>query len=208
MRRAVLMDPHPLWLDAVEGVLRRASIEAVARCSSSAEAVELVREHQPELLITELNPLDVRDYVEQAVTASPATTIIGLTANEDKNFIGVALRAGVSAYVVKTAMPDVFEAVVRPTFASSVFLPTSIEAVPSGGTENAKVPLTRREAEILQRVARGASNSEVGQSLWVTEQTVKFHLSNIYKKLGVANRTEAAMWAEQNGQLGEPSAAA
>jgi two-component system response regulator DegU len=203
------MDPHPLWLDAIEDVLRRASVETVSRCSSSTEAVRQVREHQPELLITDLEPIDIRDYLEEVVAAAPATTIIGLTAIEDEDFIAMALQGGVSAYVVKTAMPDVFEAVVRPTFTNSVFLPTSNRKTRRGRTKEATVPLTRREAEILQRVAAGASNAEVAQTLWVTEQTVKFHLSNVYKKLGVANRTEAAVWAEQNGQLGEqPSAAA
>jgi DNA-binding NarL/FixJ family response regulator len=202
------MDPHPLWLDAVEDVLRRASVEVVARCSSAHEAVGQVKEHQPELLITELERIDLRDYLENVVAAGPATTIIGLTTIENEDFIAMALRAGVSAYVIKTAMPDVFEAVVRPTFTNSVFLPTSAEKTPGRETKDATVPLTRREAEILQCVAEGASNADVAQRLWVTEQTVKFHLSNVYRKLGVANRTEAAVWAEQTGNLGEPSAAA
>ena len=61
--------------------------------------------------------------------------------------------------------------------------------------------LTRRELEILQLVAEGYSNSQLGRMLWVTEQTVKFHLSNIYRKLDVANRTEASRWAQVNGLL-------
>jgi len=61
--------------------------------------------------------------------------------------------------------------------------------------------LTRREVEILQLVAEGYSNAQLAKMLWVTEQTVKFHLSNIYRKLGVANRTEASRWAQLNGLL-------
>ena len=61
--------------------------------------------------------------------------------------------------------------------------------------------LTRREIEILQLVSEGHSNSQVGRMLWVTEQTVKFHLSNIYRKLNVANRTEASRWAQLHGLL-------
>ncbi len=65
------------------------------------------------------------------------------------------------------------------------------------GTED----LTRRELEILRHVAEGRSNQQVGRTLWVTEQTVKFHLTNIYKKLGMSNRTEASLWAQRHGLL-------
>ena len=64
-------------------------------------------------------------------------------------------------------------------------------------------PLTNRELEILQAVAEGHTNARIGRSLWVTEQTVKFHLSNIYRKLDVTNRTEASRWAQMNGLLGD-----
>ena len=72
--------------------------------------------------------------------------------------------------------------------------------------------LTRRELEILQLVAEGHSNSQLAKMLWVTEQTIKFHLSNIYRKLDVSNRTEASRWAQLHGilpatRVGEPSAA-
>jgi DNA-binding CsgD family transcriptional regulator len=63
------------------------------------------------------------------------------------------------------------------------------------------VGLTRRELEILQLVAEGDSNAQLARMLWITEQTVKFHLSNIYRKLGVSNRTEAGRWAQLNGLL-------
>ncbi len=65
--------------------------------------------------------------------------------------------------------------------------------------------LTRRELEILQFVAEGHSNTQLAKMLWVTEQTVKFHLSNVYRKLHVANRTEASRWAQLNGLLSSPA---
>jgi DNA-binding NarL/FixJ family response regulator len=210
LRRAVLMDPYPLWLDAVQDVLDRSSVEVIGRCTSDSEAVELVREHQPELLVTELDGIVVDDYLRRALAAGPSTRVIVLTEVEDENVVAAALRAGVNAYVVKTALPDVFEAALGPTFAHSVFLPASNGngvPKPSQAARDPEVPLTRREAEILQRVAQGAANAEVAQDLWVTEQTVKFHLSNIYKKLGVANRTEAGFWAERQGLLGESASA-
>ncbi len=68
-------------------------------------------------------------------------------------------------------------------------------------------PLTSRELEVLQLVAAGATNGEIAQKLWVTEQTVKFHLSNVYRKLEVGNRTEASHYAHVNGLLGAPQPA-
>jgi DNA-binding CsgD family transcriptional regulator len=104
-------------------------------------------------------------------------------------------------------------ATVRQTFDHTIFLahsaptngsaPSSLPPVSAGSeVDEDDVALTRREREILALVAEGHSNRELARMLWVTEQTVKFHLSNIYRKLDVANRTEASRWAHRNGLVG------
>ena len=103
--------------------------------------------------------------------------------------------------MIKTADPEDFASAVRQSFEPSVFLPIAAGTPEQGGMRDEDVPLTRRELEILRLAAEGRSNAELARQLWVTEQTVKFHLSNIYRKLGVANRTEAARWAQRNGLL-------
>src|SRR5207237_3705041 len=100
-------------------------------------------------------------------------------------------------------------AVIRQAFEHSVYLPSLRRPVPDllgaePSDEPAMPELTRRELEILRLVAEGHSNGELAKMLWVTEQTVKFHLSNIYRKLGVANRTEASRWAHLHGLLAPP----
>jgi DNA-binding NarL/FixJ family response regulator len=211
LRRAVIVDPHPLWLDAVERVLAGVTVDVIARCASYEEALELVRTETPDLLVTEL-PSDPVDYLREARGASPSTKVIALTASEEVELAEAVLRAGATAYVIKTALPDDFAAAVRQTVSHSVFLPAGTHngdaahgegAAGPNGNGNGKRLLTERERQTLALVAEGASNAEVGQALWVTEQTVKFHLSNIYKKLGVANRTEAGRWADRNGLLDE-----
>ena len=205
LRKAVLVDPHPLWLNAVQEVLHGSSVEVVGRAASTKGGVGLVQEHQPELLVTEIDDAAVADYVEEVRRSSPSTRVVVLSAVEDRDVVDAALRAGATAYVIKTALPDDFAAAVRQVFSHSVYLPAPNGNGPrperrpeqAGATHE----LTRRELEILQLVAEGASNSEVAQKLWITQQTVKFHLSNIYKKLGVANRTEAASWAQRQGLL-------
>jgi DNA-binding NarL/FixJ family response regulator len=116
------------------------------------------------------------------------------------------LAAGASAYVVKTAHPDDVASAVRQAFEHSVFTPGSAPvptALADETPSRRERPggLTRRELEILKLVAEGHSNAALAGMLWVTEQTVKFHLSNIYRKLDVTNRTEASRWAQVNGLL-------
>jgi DNA-binding NarL/FixJ family response regulator len=211
LRKAVLVDPHPLWLNAVQEVLHGSSVEVVGRAASTKDGVGLVQEHQPELLVTEIADAAVAEYVEEVRRSSPSTRVVVLSAVEDRDVVDAALRAGATAYVIKTALPDDFAAAVRQVFSHSVYLPgpngngPRLEPRPDHAV--ATHELTRRELEILQLVAEGAPNSEVARKLWITQQTVKFHLSNIYKKLGVANRTEAASWAQRQGLLADGSTA-
>jgi DNA-binding NarL/FixJ family response regulator len=127
-----------------------------------------------------------------------------LSAYDDTEHIDAALAAGAIAYVLKTAHPDDFAAAIRQSFEHSVFKagthapPPHTETAEFGGDTRG---LTRRELEILRLVAEGHSNAQLAKMLWVTEQTVKFHLSNIYRKLDVSNRTEASRWAQVQGLL-------
>ena len=129
-----------------------------------------------------------------------------LSVYDDARHIDGALAAGAVAYVIKTAHPDDLRSAIRQAFAHSVYLPGSRPAAAQAArvaTEDLP-DLTRRELEILQLVAEGHSNTQLAKMLWVTEQTVKFHLSNVYRKLDVANRTEASRWAQLHGLLTSP----
>jgi DNA-binding NarL/FixJ family response regulator len=205
----VICDSHPMWLDAVEQVLQRNAIHVVGKTTSTSEALSMVEEHRPELLITELEspPGDLSGLVliERARAAQPSVRPIVLSMHTDSQVIDAALVAGASAYVVKTAHPEDLASAVRQAFSHSVYLADRRTAAPTVAAEKPRVDdshgLTRRELEILRLVAEGHSNAQLARMLWVTEQTVKFHLSNIYRKLDVANRTEASRWAQRNGLL-------
>jgi len=128
---------------------------------------------------------------------------IVLSMYEERALVEAAFAAGAFAYVLKSADPDDLRAAIRQAFEPSVYFAPELV---SNGAEPDERPsvdagLTRREIEILQLVAEGYSNAQLARMLWVTEQTVKFHLSNIYRKLGVANRTEASRWAQVHGLL-------
>ena len=205
----VICDSHPMWLDAVEQVLRRIAIHVVGKTTSTSEALSMIEEHRPDLLITELdgNSGDLSGLVliERARAAVPTMRPIVLSIHQDTQVIDAALFAGASAYVVKTAHPEDLASAVRQAFSHSVYLagrrPITAVPAPEPAAVDDSPGLTRRELEILRLVAEGHANAQVARMLWVTEQTVKFHLSNIYRKLDVANRTEASRWAQRRGLL-------
>lgn len=208
---AVLLDHHPLWLDAVEEVLRRIGVRVTGKATAPQDALRLLETSPPDLFVTELydadEGLDGPALVRRAREVAPALRCIVLSMRDDGDSIDAAFDAGASAYVLKTAHADDFAAAIRQTFGSSVYLPgrRDVPAVsrPRHFTDES-LKLTRREIEILQLVAEGHSNAQLAKMLWVTEQTVKFHLSNIYRKLEVSNRTEASRWAQVNGLLAAP----
>jgi DNA-binding NarL/FixJ family response regulator len=206
-RTAILVDQHPLWLDAIEPVVTKIGVEVVARTTSATEGLALVERLQPEILVTGLDmpagEMNGVTLVRRARETAPDLKPIVVSMYHDPGHIDAALEAGAVAYVVKTAQADDIASAIRQAFSHSIYLAgmrpgPAVETTPS--TTGAP-DLTRRELEILQLVAEGHSNAQLARRLWVTEQTVKFHLSNIYRKLDVSNRTEASRWAQLNGLL-------
>jgi DNA-binding NarL/FixJ family response regulator len=207
-RTAVLADTHPMWLDVVEQLLAKVGITVVARTTAVIEAPKLVVDHQPDVLVTELGPpTDRLAPIRDSIAVDQRLKTIVLSASENPDDISAAFAAGAAVYCVKTADQEDVASAIRQAFASSVYFASSKR--PNGESDARdsiaaeRAGLTRRETEILGLLANGHSNAQLAKMLWVTEQTVKFHLSNIYRKLNVANRTEAARWAHRHGLLEE-----
>jgi DNA-binding NarL/FixJ family response regulator len=206
-RTAILVDQHPLWLDAIEPVVTRIGVEVLGRTTSATEGMALVDKHQPNILVTGLDmpagEMDGIALVRRAREKAPELKPIVISMHHDAAHIDAALEAGAVAYVVKTAQADDIASAIRQAFTHSIYLAgmRTASVVESTPVASSAPDLTRREVEILQLVAEGHSNAHLARRLWVTEQTVKFHLSNIYRKLDVSNRTEASRWAQLNGLL-------
>jgi DNA-binding NarL/FixJ family response regulator len=183
----------------------------VGKTTEPAEALELVEENRPDILLTDYSvsddELDAIECVRRAREVHPDLKTVVLSATDQPQQIQAAFAAGASVFCVKTADQDDLMAGIRQAFEASIYLANSAAASShrEPGVAAETPELTRREFEILQLVAEGHSNSQLAKMLWVTEQTVKFHLSNIYRKLDVANRTEASRWAQIHGLLPEPS---
>ena len=206
---AVLLDRQPLWLEAVELVLGRIDVGVVGKATAPGQALELVGAHRPDILVTGIKmgegTIDGIECIAQARALVPSLRAIVLSAHTEPAFIDRALDAGAVAYVFKSAHPDDLASAIRQAFTHSVYLagsrPAAAATRPAAAGSTQVSELTRREREILTLVAEGHSNAKLAKMLWVTEQTVKFHLSNVYRKLDVSNRTEAARWAQLHGLL-------
>ena len=211
MRTAVVLDPHPLWLDAVSRVLEQGEFDILGAVTEPREALEIVGARTPDLFVADVGRApdgDAFATIRKARELSPSTRVLVLSAADEADLVRGALAAGALAFVVKTAEPEDVAFAVRHAFQPSIFLAGRVQAAPPAPEPQQAAAirqLTKRELEILRLVAEGDSNVQLARRLWVTEQTVKFHLSNIYRKLGVANRTEASRWAQVNGLL-EPGA--
>jgi DNA-binding NarL/FixJ family response regulator len=208
---AVILDKHPLWLEAVEQVLARVDVEVVGKATTPTRALELVDALTPELFVTGVHmgegEMDGITCISRARERSPELRAVVLSSETSTDYIDRALEVGAVAYVFKSAYPDDLASAIRQVFGNSVYFVGTRQgtATRHQAVTRPETDLTKRELEILQLVAEGYTNANLAKQLWVTEQTIKFHLSNVYRKLDVSNRTEAARWAQVHGLLGEPT---
>ena len=203
-RTAVLLDQHPLWLGALEKILLHAGVTPVAKATTTSDALTLLEEHRPDLFVLDIDmngcKPDGLSCLRDALARQASLRAVVVSASDDTDRIESALSGGAVAYVLKRAEPEDLASAIRQVFARSLYLASSaaFQMTPNPEAIEA-VGLTQREREILQLVSEGNTNGDVARILWVTEQTVKFHLANIFRKLNVTNRTQASRWAHTHG---------
>jgi DNA-binding NarL/FixJ family response regulator len=193
---AVLVDQQHVWLDALASIVEGAGIRVVGKATSADEALALIEETNPSLLVSELRlpaAISGAELVREAIERHPELHAVIVSGDDDTASIAEALSSGVDVFVSKKSHAADITVAIKQIFNRSFFLARPARGE-SGQCDRAeRLPsLTRREGEILALVAEGHSNSKMARMLWLSEETVKFHLSNIYRKLGVANRTAAA----------------
>lgn len=196
--RVLIADDHALIRDAVRHALDADDgMEIVGEASKGSEVLSLVARTQPDavLLDVRMPNLDGLACLDRIRQRHPSVKVVILSALDDERQIAAALRRGAAGYILKTIDARDLPSALRQLVSRSVY-----HALPV--VDDREAPegrLTQRELHILTAVARGLSNQAVARELWVTEQTVKFHLTNVYRKLGVASRTEAARYAHERG---------
>lgn len=198
--KVLIADDHRLVLDSVRRTLERdEEIEVVGEATSGSQVLPFVRRTSPDVLLLDLRmpQMDGLTCIEQVRKHCPNVKIVVLSAYTDAERIQAALDRGASGYVVKSVNPDDLPGAVRHAVDGTFFGPVGAQ----GSEESdavAAAGLTERELAVLKALARGLSNGAIARESWISEQTVKFHLSNIYRKLGVTNRTEAARFAYEH----------
>jgi len=205
--RVAIADDHRLMLDGIKRALETApDIEVVGEAMSGDEMLALLPQVNPDVVILDLRMPngDGLDTLTRIRQDHPGMKVIILSMFEDSEHIDQALQRGADGYVVKSINPLDLPSTIRQVVDGAVHMrgvATSAsrgDAATQDGAARSSAGihlLTERELTILRLVAEGLSNLDIANRLFVTEQTVKFHLSNIYRKLGVANRTEATRYA-------------
>ncbi len=204
--RVAIADDHRLMLDGIRRALETApDIRVVGEAMSGEEMIALVPRVRPDVVIMDLRMPngDGLTTLARLKKDHPDLKVIILSMFDDPEHIERALQQGAAGYVVKSINPLDLPSTVRQVVEGTVYHPRGrgVDGAMGGVPQTAAQAsgLTERELSILKLVAEGLSNLEIANRLFVTEQTVKFHLSNIYRKLGVANRTEATRYAYRNG---------
>jgi len=208
MKRLVVVADNSLIVEAIAiGLRKSGAFKLLGHVNPRAASIHAIVEAQPDVVL--VDDMDGSDESVQLVArikaAEEATVVIVLATSMDPGWLDAIFAAGAAGAISKATHPAALTTLVRETIDGHVVhVQKSSDGAPGDrGTALAahQTPLTSRELEVLQLVAAGCTNGEIAQKLWVTEQTVKFHLSNVYRKLDVGNRTEASHYAYVNGLL-------
>jgi DNA-binding NarL/FixJ family response regulator len=179
-------------------------MEVVGAVSVGSQVLPAIRETTPDVVLLDVRmpELDGLTCLDRIRKHYPDVTVVMLSAAAEAELVEEARRRGAAGYAVKAISPVDLPGIVKDALAGEEFV---VRGLPDG-SEGAEGPegLSSRELAVLRALARGLSNKEIGRELWVTEQTVKFHLRNIYRKLELANRTEAARYAHRHGLVESP----
>jgi two-component system nitrate/nitrite response regulator NarL len=213
--RIVLADDHPIVRDGLKKLLQlEDDFEVVGEASDGREVIEKVQELDPDVLLLDLRMpnLDGLSALQAVQQTNKRTRVIVLTASEDKNEFVQAMKLGCSGIVLKQTAPDLIVKSIRKVYGGEIWLDshttaavmrqfsTGLESSGAGGAKGReRSPLSTREREIVALVAQGYKNKEMAEKMFISEQTVKNHLHNIFDKLGVSDRLELALYAIHKG---------
>jgi two-component system response regulator DesR len=196
-----------LFVDSLRAVLRGADVEVLGATRRAPEALRLVETERPDVFVVGIDvvkePEHGMELIRRALARQPELKVIAVADVNEPEHVEEAFAAGAAAFIARSAAPDDVVVAIRQTFDHSIHL--APPAKPKLDVVQGR--LTARELETLRLVASGYSNAQVAGALQLHEQTVKFHLSNVFRKLGVSNRTQATRAAFDLGLLGAERAA-
>src|SRR5437868_6663639 len=215
--RVLIADDHPIVRDGLNKLLSlEEDVVVVGEASDGCEVLDKVQELDPDVLLLDLRMpnLDGLSALQALQQTNKRTRVIILTASEDKNEFVQAMKLGCSGIVLKQTAPELIVKSIRKVYSGEIWLDSHTtaavmrqfaspaEMLASGGAATKgreRSPLSQREREIVGLVAQGYKNREMAEKMFISEQTVKNHLHNIFDKLGVSDRLELALYAIHKG---------
>lgn len=205
--RLLIVDDHALIRDGLKKILSlQADLDVVAEASDGQLAYQLTQALSPDVILMDINMPNMNgiEATRRIKADFPETGIIALTIHDDEEYIYELIKVGVAAYVLKDIESDFLIDTIRAVFRGETVYHPKIAAKMCGEFQRLarqstpSEPLSRREIEVLVLIARGKSNKEIGDLLYISEKTVKNHITNIFRKIDVNDRTQAALYAVKN----------
>jgi DNA-binding NarL/FixJ family response regulator len=216
--RIVVADDHPIFRDGLCKLLAlEEDFQVVAQASDGREVLDVLQQYEPDILLLDLKMpgLDGLATLQRLQAARNRTRVIVLTASDDKNEFVQAMKPGTSGIVLKQTATELLIKSIRKVHAGEIWLDSHTTAavirqfvaaeeappppqLPPPSRDRERSPLSQREREIVALVAQGFKNKEMAEKMFISEQTVKNHLHNIFDKLGVSDRLELALYAIHN----------
>jgi two-component system, NarL family, response regulator DegU len=219
--KIVIIDDHQLFREGVKRILDfEPSFEVVAEGDDGSEAIDLIEQYQPDVVIMDINMPTINgvEATGSLIQKYPEAKVIILSIHDDENYVTHALRTGATGYLLKEMDADALIEAVKVVADGGSYLHPRVThnlvkeyrrlSADENGSDKyiSKVEirrplhlLTRRECEVLQLLADGKSNRGIGEALFISEKTVKNHVSNILQKMNVNDRTQAVVVAIKNG---------
>jgi two-component system, NarL family, nitrate/nitrite response regulator NarL len=212
MIRVMVVDDHTLFRRGLTALLAAdGRFEVVAEAGDASEAQRIAAAARPDVILLDnhLPGVNGVDALPGLREAAPAARVLMLTVSEDERDLAAALRGGARGYLLKTADSPVLAAAIERTMRGESTVSPEMTAkladafslaLPAAAPAPAREPiddLSPREQQILERIARGASNKEIARTLFIAETTVKIHVQHILKKLGLSSRVQAAVYAAE-----------
>jgi DNA-binding NarL/FixJ family response regulator len=200
--RVLLADDHLLFVKSLERLLEQ-EVEVVGTSTDGRALLEAAEEVRPDLVLCDISmpEVDGLEATRRLVARDPEARVVILSMHTDPDHVQAAFRAGARGYVVKHAAPEELLTAVREVLRGHHFVSPGVAGqITRIFREGPQTPpISPREREILTLVARGLGNRRIAESLFISEATVRTHLSHLYSKLGCSNRVELALYAVKAG---------
>jgi DNA-binding NarL/FixJ family response regulator len=201
--RVLLVEDHGLVRAGLERLLSRAEdVEVVGGAADGEEAIRLATECMPDVVLMDLSMpnVDGVQATRKIVAATPEAQVVVLTSVTDRERILAALDAGAVGYLLKDSEPQALvEGIRSAARGESPLSPKAARALLTARAERDRPELSERERDVLRCVAEGKPNKLIARELGISEKTVKTHLTRVFQQIGVTDRTQAALWAKENG---------